>query len=91
MGLAVGHAANWRAGTRMQLALLIVAAYVAASASYAMWWGGLSVPARLFTVLLPVRQVSGLEEAEAGGAGHEERWSGAVPLPYVAELEAATA
>jgi hypothetical protein len=38
----------------VQLAVLIVAAYIAASASYAMWWAGLSVPARLFTALLPI-------------------------------------
>ena len=54
IGLGVGQATGWRFATRIQLALLIVAAYIAASASYAMWWAGLSVPARLFTVLLPV-------------------------------------
>jgi hypothetical protein len=54
IGLAVGHAAGWRRATRLQLAVLVVAAYIAASASYAMWWAGWSVPARLLTVLLPV-------------------------------------
>lgn len=44
----------WRASTRLQLTLLLVAAYVAAAVSYMMWWAGLSVPARLITVLLPV-------------------------------------
>ena len=78
VGLAVGHAANWRAGTRMQLALLIVAAYVAASASYAMWWGGLSVPARLFTVLLPVL-----------APGAAAVWSRATSVPVRALLSAA--
>ncbi|HUF22713.1 MAG TPA: hypothetical protein VMN81_01205 [Vicinamibacterales bacterium] len=53
IGLAFG-AAGWRRSTRLQLALLVVAAYLAASASYTMWWAGLSVPARLMTVLLPV-------------------------------------
>ncbi|HEX6323634.1 MAG TPA: hypothetical protein VFZ36_07910, partial [Vicinamibacterales bacterium] len=63
IGLAVTPAADrsgnrpsppWRASTRLQITLLVVAAYIAASASYAMWWAGLSVPARLLTVLLPV-------------------------------------
>jgi hypothetical protein len=53
IGLALG-AAGWRRFTRVQLAVLVVAAYIAASASYTMWWAGLSVPARLLTVLLPV-------------------------------------
>lgn len=53
IGLAFS-AAGWRRATRVQLAVLVVAAYIAASASYAMWWAGLSVPARLLTVLLPV-------------------------------------
>jgi len=53
-GLLIGHAAGWRAATRIQLALLVAASYIAASATYAMWWAGLSVPARLLTVLLPV-------------------------------------
>jgi len=63
IGLAVTPAADrsgnrpsprWRASTRLQITLLVIAPYLAASASYAMWWAGLSVPARLLTVLLPV-------------------------------------
>ncbi len=54
IGLAVGLRPGWQRATRAQLAVLIVAAYLAASASYAMWWAGLSVPARLLAVLLPV-------------------------------------
>ena len=54
IGLGAGGAVGWTRATRLQLTLLIVAAYVVASASYAMWWAGHSVPARLLTVLLPV-------------------------------------
>jgi hypothetical protein len=45
-----------------------------------------------FTVLLPVRQASGLGSGDGGAPApaREERWSGAVPLPS-AELEPATA
>lgn len=60
IGLAIGSRGgdrspgSWRRATRLQLALLVGGAYIAASATYAMWWAGLSVPARLLTVLLPV-------------------------------------
>ncbi|MEX2270524.1 MAG: hypothetical protein WD690_03585 [Vicinamibacterales bacterium] len=58
-GLLAGTAAGWRRATRLQAAVLVVGAYVAASASYAMWWAGLSVPARLLTVLLPLLAPAG--------------------------------
>lgn len=58
-GLAIGSAAGWRRTTRLQVALLLFAAYIAASASYAMWWAGLSVPARLLTVILPLLAPAG--------------------------------
>lgn len=53
-GLVAGTAAGWRRATRLQVLVLLVIPYLAATASYAMWWGGLSVPARLLTALLPL-------------------------------------
>ncbi|MDQ3070726.1 MAG: hypothetical protein M3R55_13475, partial [Acidobacteriota bacterium] len=58
-GLTAGTAAGWLRSTRLQLLLLVVIPYVVASASYAMWWAGHSVPARLLTVLLPVLAPAG--------------------------------
>lgn len=59
IGLVTGTAAGWSRATRLQVALLLFAAYIAASASYAMWWAGLSVPARLLTVVLPLLAPAG--------------------------------
>lgn len=53
-GLITGTAAGWRRATRLQILLLLVVPYLAATTSYAMWWGGFSVPARLLTALLPL-------------------------------------
>lgn len=53
-GLVAGTAEGWRRATRLQVLLLLVVPYLAATTSYAMWWGGLSVPARLLTALLPL-------------------------------------
>ena len=53
-GLCFGTAGGWRRSTRLQVLLLLVVPYLAATTSYAMWWGGLSVPARLLTALLPL-------------------------------------
>ena len=54
VGLVAGTSAGWRRSTRLQVLLLLVIPYLAATTSYAMWWGGLSVPARLLTALLPL-------------------------------------
>jgi hypothetical protein len=53
-GLAAGTSAGWRRATRLQVLCLLVLPYLAAVTSYAMWWGGFSVPARLVTALLPL-------------------------------------
>jgi len=53
-GLLVGNRDGWRRATRLQVLLLLVVPYLLATTSYAMWWGGLSVPGRLLTALLPL-------------------------------------
>ena len=53
-GLLVGTGDGWRRATRLQVLLLLVVPYLLATTSYAMWWGGLSVPGRLLTALLPL-------------------------------------
>ena len=58
-GLLVGTAPGWRRATRVQLLTLVVLPYLAATVSYAMWWGGWSVPARMMTALLPLLAPAG--------------------------------
>lgn len=53
-GLLAGTGDGWRRATRLQVLLLLIVPYLLATTSYAMWWGGMSVPGRLFTALLPL-------------------------------------
>lgn len=53
-GLVSGTTDGWRRSTRLQVLLLLVLPYLLATVSYAMWWGGMSVPGRLLTALLPL-------------------------------------
>ena len=58
-GLVYGTSVGWRRSTRVQIVAFVVLPYLAAATSYAMWWGGSSIPARLLTVLLPVLAPAG--------------------------------
>lgn len=53
-GLLFGVAEGWRRATRFQVVSLLVVPYLLATTSYAMWWGGLSIPGRLLTAVLPL-------------------------------------